>query len=113
MVCATPQGSTRPKKGVLLAGGSGTRLHPLTRSINKHLLPIYDKPLIYFPLTTLMLAGVKEILIISGPKDIPLLLATLGDGAQWGLSLSYANQDMPNGIAEGILIAADFIAGEP
>jgi glucose-1-phosphate thymidylyltransferase len=110
---AAMQQSARLNKGVLLAGGSGTRLFPLTRSVNKHLLPIYDKPLIYYPLTTLMLAGVSEILVISSPADLPLLKAALGDGAQWGLALSYASQDMPNGIAEGILIAADFIAGQP
>jgi glucose-1-phosphate thymidylyltransferase len=113
MIASTGERPSGLKKGILLAGGSGTRLHPLTLSVNKHLLPVYDKPLIYYPLTTLMLAGVSEILVISGPKDLPLLQKALGDGSKWGLSVSYAAQTAPNGIAEGVLIGADFIADEP
>lgn len=101
------------RKGVILAGGRGTRLYPVTGFINKHLLPVYDKPLIYYPLTTLMLAGVDEILVISDPNDLPDIEAALGDGSQWGISLSYKQQAKPGGIAEGLLIAEEFIAGEP
>jgi len=100
------------KKGIVLAGGSGTRLFPITRSVNKHLLPVYDKPLIYYPLTTLMLAGVEDILIISNDGDLPMLQAALGDGRKWGIKLSYRAQSAPRGIAEGIMIAEDFIAGQ-
>lgn len=101
------------KKGILLAGGTGSRLYPTTLAVNKHLLPVYDKPLIYYPLTTLMLAGVTEILVVSGTKDVHALKAVLGDGKQWGLSITYATQAAPNGIADGILIGADFINGQP